>query len=138
MREAWHRREVLVTEYGFPGAEVRDLLDTSRCLEYIVRANPDFVFIQVGGNDIVSEDRIRLREQVMGIVRDLKELLQFFKDRNCTVLLGEVFHCPRPRGVSFEFYSKVRNRVNRDVAQFFRRNFPYRGFIHFQGSTDRR
>ena len=124
MREAWHRREVLVNKYGFPGAKVRDLLG-NRCLEYIVRANPNFLFIKVGWNDIVSEDRVTLREQVMGIVRDLKELLQFFKDRNCTVLLGEVFHCPRPRGVSFEFYSKVRNRVNRDVAQFFFwRNVP--------------
>ena len=56
--EAWHGREIVVRKYGFPGAKVRDVLSNG-CLEDIARDSPDFDFVQVGGNDIVSEDRIR-------------------------------------------------------------------------------
>ena len=70
-------REFSFCKYGFGGARVRDLLGNGS-LDEIVREHPDFVFIQIGGNDIVSEDRVRLREQVIEIVSDLKELILFF------------------------------------------------------------
>lgn len=136
MEEAWHGRRFSVRKFGFSGAKVRDLLSNG-CLEDIARDNPDLVFVQIGGNDIVSEDIIRLREQVISIVSDLKELIYFFKDRNIPVLFGEVFNRHNPRGVSFEFYNKVKGRVNRDLGRFMKRNYNYRVLIHFQGFSKR-
>ena len=79
------------------------------------------IFIQFGGNDIVSEENENINSQFNRIMNNILDLYDELNEFCNTVYVGEVFYRINPRDCSKTFYNRVRSRTNRKLATAFNR-----------------
>ena len=115
---------------GKGGARVHDL-SSDEIFAHVISSNPEYIFIQIGGNDIVSPSSVPIVQQVKGIAQGIRELVDRFIDWGIKhIFVGEVFYREKPRGISLLDYKKIRSKVNRALYRNLDR-VDRASFIHF-------
>lgn len=91
---------------GIGGARVDTL---NRAVDQIINFCPDFIFLQIGSNDLdnVQPNPVMLSRKIIELCKYLKSIT------GAVVRCGTIFVRGRPRHLSQDRYDFVRNEVNR-------------------------
>ena len=103
-----------ISTKGISGGKVIDTLDSIR--QHIFHFLPDYVYIQVGGNDIDKRTDAPLLADMIMQTGHLARHLAPVK-----VIVGGIFPREKPRDCSVELYDRIKCSVNR-LLEFFLRD----------------
>ena len=120
-----------VGRIGKGGGLLSDFGDAE--LAAISKFCPQFVFLQIGGNDIVSPVETPATEQARVIATGLKKLVVRILDLGVgKVLVGEILFRKGSRGVSQLEYHHTRVKVNRTLRKVLNK-VDGAEFVNFRG-----
>lgn len=105
----------IVRKFCYGGAHA-STFPTSFEFSQLQEFDPDIIYLQIGGNDINKYSSPEI------IVQDILHLVSKW-NRWITVLVGEIEHRTKPRGMSFHQYDRQRRELNSLLHEEFGENF---------------
>lgn len=118
--------EAIVRKFCYGGAHASSFA-TSEQFQELQKFHPDVIFLQIGGNDIDKRSNPEI------IAEDIFSLVSQWRSEGIPVLIGEIEHRTKPRGMSIREYDKQRRHLNFILQEEFGHRFVVFSFsmIHF-------
>lgn len=115
----------VVRKFCYGGAHASTFMSSEEFSE-LQMFDPDIIFLQIGGNDINRGSYPDI------IAQDIIHLVSKWS-RKITVLVGEIEHRRKPRGMSVHHYDRQRREINTLLQEEFGKNFIRFSFkmIHY-------